>query len=225
MAGPMTMTFVSEIGSMHKGIAPLAYEMVRRAKLAGADAAKFQFGWPESGGPMRCWATENGKAIRQWCTHFDIKFMVSVFSWPGLAMASTCGVDYLKMAHPETFALNAPGEDYDRLLKLCIESGKPVFVSGRITDGAKALYCIAKYPVYQHELTLPERFGEYYGYSSHTHGIEDALLAIARGAKVIEKHVTLDPAGEEIKDNAFALSFDEFAEMVQIGRRLERLVA
>ena len=218
------MLFVCEIGSMHKGIEPLVYEMVRRAKLAGADAAKFQFGWPESGGPIRRWATENGKTIRQWCTHFDIKLMASVFSWGGLAAAEACGVDYLKMAHPETFAKNAPeGEDYDRLLRLCMESYKPVFVSERFAEGAKTLYCIPRYPVYQHELTLPAHFSTYYGYSSHTHGIEDALLAIARGAKLIEKHVTLDKTEETIKDNAFALSFDEFAEMVNIGRRLEKL--
>lgn len=218
------MIFIAELGSMHKGIEPLAYEMVRRAKLAGADVAKFQFGWPESAGPMRTWATKNGSAIRRWCDHFDIKFMVSVFSWCGLAMAETCGVDYVKMAHPETFAKNAPGEDYDKLLHLCMGSCKPVFVSGRIVEGARSLYCVPKYPTYQHELELPERFDVYDGYSSHTHGIEDALLAIARGAKVIEKHVTLDKTEETIKDNHFAVSFDEFEEMAKLGRRLERLV-
>ena len=220
------MLFIAELGSMHKGIDALAYEMVRRAKIAGADVAKFQFGWSGDAGPMRTWAAEHGKEIRKWCDHFDIKFMVSVFSWPGLAVAENCSVDYVKLAHPSTFERNAPKEDYNKLLKLCLESGKPVFVSGKIWDGAASLYCEAKYPVYQHELDIPKCFGGpgmYDGYSSHTHGIEDALLAIARGARIVEKHVTLDKTEETIKDNHFALSFEEFAEMVQIGRRLERI--
>lgn len=217
------MIFVAELGSMHKGIDALAYEMVRRAKLAGADAAKFQFGWHEGAGPIRTWATAHGKEIRKWCDHFDIKFMVSVFSWTGLAIAENCGVDYVKMAHPSTFERNAPKENYDQLLKLCLESCKPVFVSGRFVAGARSLYCVPRYPVYQHELELPADFHTWDGYSSHTHGIEDALLAVARGAKVIEKHVTLDKTEDSIKDNAFALSFEELEELVKYGRRLERL--
>ncbi|OGC64639.1 hypothetical protein A3J33_01025 [candidate division WWE3 bacterium RIFCSPLOWO2_02_FULL_53_10] len=215
--------FAAELGSLHKGIEALAYEMVRQAKLAGADAAKFQFGWPRGAGPIRCWATDNAAIIRKWCDYFNIGFMASVFSWEGLATAESSGVDYIKMAHPETFAKNANGEDYDRLLKLCFASNKPVFVSGNVVPGATCLYCIPKYPVYQHALNLPGDFGFWNGYSSHTPGIEDALVAIARGARAIEKHVTLNKADESIKDNHFALSFEEFAEMVRIGKAMARL--
>jgi sialic acid synthase SpsE len=217
------MFLIAELGSMHKGIAPLAYEMVRRAKLAGADAVKFQFGWPKSAGPMRCWATENAGTLREWCTHFGIRLGASVFSWAGLAAAETCGVDFLKMAHRKTFLQNAPAtEDYDKLLRLCLEWKKPVFVSG-LAVGTIPLYCVPRYPVYQHELKLPDKFNVYRGYSSHTHGIEDALLAIARGARVVEKHVTLDKTEATVKDNHFAISFDELEELSHIGRRLEKL--
>lgn len=208
---------------MHKGIPALAFEMIRKAKLSGADVAKFQFGWPESTGKMRGWATENARTIREWCTDLKIPLMVSVFSEAGWLVAISVAVDYLKMAHPETFARNAPGEDYDKILHLCLTSGKPVFVSGKRVNGAKALYCIPKYPVYPRELILPEKFTEYDGYSSHSHGIEDALVAISRGAKIIEKHVTLDKTEETIRDNHFALSFDEFREMTLLGRQLESM--
>ena len=219
------MLFIAELGSMHKGIEALAYEMVRRAKMSGADAVKFQFGWPEGAGPIRRWAEANAKLIRGWCDYFQIQFGASVFSWGGLATAESCGVDYLKMAHPETFAKNAPFESYEKILHLCLQSGKPLYVSGSSAPGAVSLYCVPKYPVYQEELQLPMRFSSLWwgGYSSHTHGIEDALVAIGRGATVIEKHVTLDKTEESIKDNQFALSFEEFAEMVHIGRAMSRL--
>ena len=211
------MYFVAELGSVHRGIQPLAYEMVRRAKLAGADAVKFQFGWPEEGGPMRTWATENAQTLRMWCD--GIKLMVSLFSRKGLDVALRAGVDYLKLPHPYTFKKNG-GEDYDALLAACLMSGKPVFCSGEKMPGTRALYCIPKYPVYPNELRLPETFGGWYGYSSHCHGIADALVAIARGAMLVEKHVTLDKTDTSIKDNHFALTFEEFGEMVRIGRQI-----
>ena len=71
---------------------------------------------------------------------------------------------------------------------------------------------------------MPEKFDEYYGYSSHMHGIADALIAVSRGAKYIEKHVTLSKTERTIKDNAFSLSLDEFAQMVSIGTEMARLV-
>jgi sialic acid synthase SpsE len=215
------MLFVAELGTMHKGIPALAFEMIRKAKASGADVVKFQYGWPAAGGPMRQWATENAGLIRQWCDDIGITLMASVFSKAGWGVACSNGVDILKMAHPETFASNAPDESYAEVLKLCLHSEKPVYISGALVEGQKCLWCIPKYPVYPRELVLPEKFDQFYGYSSHSHGIEDALLAIARGAKLIEKHVTLDKTEETIKDNHFALSFDEFAEMVCLGRRLE----
>ena len=39
------MIFIAEIGMNHNGNFSLAYELIKRAKLAGADIAKFQLGW------------------------------------------------------------------------------------------------------------------------------------------------------------------------------------
>ena len=40
--------------------------------------------------------------------------------------------------------------------------------------------------------TLKKCFGLNVGYSDHTLGIEIAIAAVALGAKIIEKHITLD---------------------------------
>ena len=40
-------------------------------------------------------------------------------------------------------------------------------------------------------LTIQQKFGVSIGYSDHTEGIEAALAAVAMGAKIIEKHITL----------------------------------
>ena len=58
------------------------------------------------------------------------------------------------------------------------------------------------------------------GYSGHERGIEVPLAAVAMGAAVIEKHITLD-RGMEGNDHKVSLLPDEFAQMMQGIRRVE----
>ena len=51
-------------------------------------------------------------------------------------------------------------------------------------------------------------------------GIETCLLAISRGAKVIEKHFTLDKSDQTIRDHSLSATPDEFLNMVKIGREI-----
>jgi N-acetylneuraminate synthase/N,N'-diacetyllegionaminate synthase len=60
------------------------------------------------------------------------------------------------------------------------------------------LQCVSAYPAPPSEMnlraidTLRERFGVPVGLSDHTLGLEVALAAVARGAAIVEKHLTLD---------------------------------
>ena len=60
------------------------------------------------------------------------------------------------------------------------------------------LHCTSQYPAPVNEVnlrgmdTLASAFGLDVGYSDHTEGILIPIAAVARGAKVIEKHLTLD---------------------------------
>ena len=60
------------------------------------------------------------------------------------------------------------------------------------------LHCTTEYPTPMNEVNLRamqsvhEAFGVAVGYSDHTQGIEVAIAAVSMGAKVIEKHFTLD---------------------------------
>jgi N-acetylneuraminate synthase/N,N'-diacetyllegionaminate synthase len=61
------------------------------------------------------------------------------------------------------------------------------------------LHCLSAYPAPPAEVNLRAmealraRFGRPVGFSDHTLGPEVALAAVARGAVVLEKHLTLDP--------------------------------
>ncbi len=67
-----------------------------------------------------------------------------------------------------------------------------------LQDKITLLHCTTEYPcpIDQVNLramdTIEEAFGLAVGYSDHTEGIAVALMAASRGARVIEKHLTLD---------------------------------
>ena len=68
--------------------------------------------------------------------------------------------------------------------------------------------------------TIKKRFGTDVGYSDHTTGVEIPIAAVALGAKVIEKHFTLDKSMEG-PDHKASLDPDELNEMVKAIRKIE----
>lgn len=94
-----------------------------------------------------------------------------------------------------------------------------------LADHVTLLHCTSQYPTPFAEVnlrgmdTLAEAFGLVVGYSDHTEGILIPLAAVARGAKVIEKHFTLD---RELPgpDHKASLEPGELSQMVRNIRAL-----
>lgn len=89
------------------------------------------------------------------------------------------------------------------------------------------LHCVSEYPTrYQHVnlnsiLYLKENYSKYnIGYSDHTIGIATPVAAVAMGAEIIEKHITID---RQMKgtDQAGSLEYDGVMRMVRDIRNLE----
>ncbi|GAB4257803.1 MAG: hypothetical protein Kow0092_04960 [Deferrisomatales bacterium] len=86
------------------------------------------------------------------------------------------------------------------------------------------LKCTSSYPsdpTDSHLRTIPhlrECFGTEVGLSDHTQGIGVAIAAVALGASVIEKHLTLD-RGHGGPDAAFSLEPEEFRRLAEETRR------
>jgi len=82
------------------------------------------------------------------------------------------------------------------------------------------LHCSTEYPTPLADVnltamvTMRETFGVAVGYSDHTEGIVVAVAAAALGARVIEKHLTLD-RGQQGPDHRASLEPGAFAELVQ----------
>lgn len=95
------------------------------------------------------------------------------------------------------------------------------------TKDIRLLHCNTEYPTPISDVnlramkTLREYFGVKVGYSDHTLGIEVPIAAVAMGAAIIEKHMTLDRnmCGP---DHKASLEPQEFAHMVQSIRKVEQ---
>jgi N-acetylneuraminate synthase len=127
------------------------------------------------------------------------------------------------------------------LIAYAASTGKPLIISTGATElseiemvvttarenGASTLtllVCTSSYPADPKDShirriqTLKNEFGTDVGISDHTLGIGVSVAAIALGATVVEKHLTLsrDLGGH---DSAFSLEPDEFASLVREGRK------
>ena len=100
-----------------------------------------------------------------------------------------------------------------------------------VDPGLALMHCVACYPVppVQANLaaidTLRSRFpGCAIGYSDHTIGIDAATYAVAAGARIIEKHFTLDKNYSTFRDHQLSADPEDLRRMVARIRELEVLL-
>lgn len=94
------------------------------------------------------------------------------------------------------------------------------------------LHCVSAYPVAAEDANLGavrrlgERFGEIatIGYSDHTLGTQAATLSIAAGARIIEKHFTLDRNYSDFRDHQLSADPAMMTELVKAIRDAEVLM-
>jgi len=89
------------------------------------------------------------------------------------------------------------------------------------------LHCVSNYPANVEDSnlaamkTMESAFGHTVGYSDHSCGIEISIAAVALGAKVIEKHFTLD-RNMQGPDHKASLEPNELKDMVGAIRNIEK---
>lgn len=111
-----------------------------------------------------------------------------------------------------------------------ISDALDVLIEGGVTKkDITVLHCNTEYPTPMEDVNLKamlhikEGFDVKIGYSDHTLGIEVPIAAVALGAEVIEKHITLDRTLPG-PDHLASLEPDELKAMVQAIRNIEKAV-
>jgi N,N'-diacetyllegionaminate synthase len=152
-------------------------------------------------------------------------------------------VDLLERVDVDTYKIASGDITFRLLLEKVGRTGKKVIFStggSSLQDVEKAikvlkqagagditlLHCVSNYPPQWSEMnlraivTLRDAFGLPVGISDHTPGAAVPIAAVALGATVIEKHVTFDRSLPG-PDHPFAMTMEEFADMVRQVRDIE----
>ena len=176
--------------------------------------------------------------LKQACERKGIKFFASAFDMTSLAFLQKLGQDLYKV--PSGEITNLP------YLRTIGSYGRPVILStgmATIKEIANALgelelagtkrahitvlHCNTEYPTSMEDVnlnamqTIAETFDVAVGYSDHTAGIEVSIAAVALGACIIEKHLTLN-CNLPGPDHKASLEPEPFRAMVGAIRNIEK---
>lgn len=177
-------------------------------------------------------------ALATYCQVLEIEFISTPYDVQSAAFLAEMDVRFFKTASADLVDLP--------LQRFIAATGKPTIIAtGMATLGEVErvaniyaeegstnivlLHAVSNYPCSDESLnlramhTLAQAFSLPVGFSDHSEGYMGAVLSIAMGAKVIEKHFTLDKsmAGPDHKASSTPA---EFAELVRNVRRAERML-
>jgi sialic acid synthase SpsE len=189
---------------------------------------------------------DKAEMLRDHCDKVGIEFMSSVFNLEGVEWAEKLGMDRYKIASRSIRRqdlLDAVGNTgKDMIVSLGMWDGMQSSILGW-EDGTVAdprvslpthinskgkvdyLYCVAKYPTMPEDVNFKniDFKNKYSGFSDHTIGVSAPLIAIARGAKIIEKHFTLSKKMYG-PDHQGSMDPSELKQIVEFTRKFEEFI-
>lgn len=238
---------IGEVGSNHDGSIERAKEYIKALKEIGCDAVKFQsftakglfnkavnetvFKILDEVTFKREWHAE----LKKYADSLDIDFLSTPFDEEAADLLDSLGINAMKIASGDVTDIP--------LIRYIAKKNKPIIMAtgmanlGEIEEALNAiseegnrevilLQCVGLYPTeYKYSnidamVTMKNVFKLPVGYSDHSAGDVVPLGAVAKGACVIEKHVTFS-RDEKGPDHFFAMTVAEFGEMIRKIRNLE----
>ena len=242
----MTIEIIAECGINHRGDMKLAREMIDIAKSINIKIVKFQLYDVDALFPdkqiiaqNRNWYEEVKKTqltkeqvfeLAGYCREVGIEFFASAFDLERLSWLEEVGVKRHKIAT----RMNQTEKYIIAVRKL----GKPIIFSTnlprtQISFWYNTLYCIPKYPAQLSDLEFNKikfmntrKYANNYtfdGFSDHTIGPEASMIAMARGATIIEKHFCLKRDNSN-PDMVCSIEPNELKELVEFARKVEEVL-
>lgn len=184
---------------------------------------------------------DNFKRLFSYCRKKGIIFISTAFDENGADMLGRLGMNIFKIPSGEITnkpliqhiaAKNKPiilstGMSYLNEVEKAVRWIYDIWNKSGFNQQLTLLHCVSNYPAHAEDVnlyamnTLKTAFGLSVGYSDHTLGMEMPIAAVAMGAKVIEKHFTLD-RNMKGPDHKASLEPDELKAMVKAIRNVER---
>ncbi len=243
---------IAEIGNNHEGSYTLAEEMIGLAAEAGAGAVKFQTIIPEKLVSLQQTERINQLRKFQ-LSYDQFEKLSSVAINAGVLFLSTPfdleSAIFLNNLVP-AFKIASGDNRFYPLIKVIAETGKPIILSTGGVDinqinkslnfivdvwndlgihqQVALLHCVISYPTPTDQANLAainelRKLVSTVGYSDHTLGIDAAVYSVILGARIIEKHFTIDKNHSTFRDHQLSADPAEFKELtmrVKIARKM-----
>lgn len=199
----------------------LAKHLIQEAQKGGGDLVKFQLydhnklykDHPEIPNVELSFA--NAELLFNHGREVGVEVFFSVFDTERVKWCEEIGV--------KRYKIGTLRKD-EKVIKAVWDTMKPVIISVfnsapplKYNARTSYLYCVPDYPATIKRLSKIQ-FREYDGFSDHTIGLDCARIALARGAKILEKHFTLDH--KTGIDGAWSMTPEELHEL----KRFETVV-
>jgi len=178
------------------------------------------------------------KELMAYCTDKNILFLSTPFDHESIDLLNNLGLEIFKIPSGEITNLPYLRKIGSLNKQVILSTGMAelseigdaldiLISSGTGKENITVLHANTEYPTPMEDVnlkamkTIANTFNIDVGYSDHTLGFEVDVAAVAMGAKVIEKHFTLDKTMEG-PDHKASLGPDEIKEMVQAIRNIEK---
>jgi len=235
---------IAEIGNNHEGSYTLAEEMIGKAAEAGACAVKFQTIVPEKLVSISQ-KDRIEQLKRFQLTYDEFERLNKVAKHENILFLSTPfdieSVHFLNSIVP-AFKIASGDNNFFPLIEVIAQTGKPIIMSAGLIDLLEVrktidfilniwnenaidqdiaiLHCVTSYPTALEEANLSaikelQSLNVTVGYSDHTIGTEAAVLSVALGARIVEKHFTIDKNYSDFRDHQLSADPNEFSQLVE----------
>ena len=238
---------VAEIGINHEGNFQKCLKMILKAKNSGADLIKLQIADPQTD------YSRNSKSYQVFqSVTFSKEEIFKIYKFAKknkIKLFSTFGrknFDFFKKLDQCCYKISSSLFNDFFFIKDILKIGKPVILSTGVSElkdidlflnlirkeknkKLAILHCRSLYPAHLSKLNLSRisylksKYGIITGFSDHSIGIDAAVASIHHGAKIIEKHFTLDEKKKGF-DHRISLSPKNFEKMVKSIRINENMI-
>lgn len=244
---------IAEIGNNHEGSYALAEELIGKAAQAGVQAVKFQTFIPELYVSSVDQA-KIAQLKKFQLSFKDFERLSKVAQQEGLIFISTPfdleSAKFLNTIIP-AFKIASGDNNFYPLLECVAGFNKPMLISTGVADEAVVgaavdfvrkvwrakgfhqelamLHCVSSYPTSPEKANLRaierlKRFDVTIGYSDHTIGTTAAVAAVTLGARIIEKHFTVDKNYSSFRDHQMSADPAELKQLVEAVDQVQHML-
>ncbi len=240
---------VGEIGNNHEGCFETAKKLINMAAKAGVDAVKFQTYKTEKF--ISIDDRKNFKKFKKFELSFSqfrkLKYYANQKKLLFISSALDLESASFLIKNSDAIKVASSDNDFSLLYRKILKSKKPLIISTGFLNSndinnlmrrlikirrsdITVLHCVSCYPTEKKEVNLlsirnmKNNFGVEYGYSDHTIGVEACLCAASLGARIIEKHITLDKDFSNFRDHKLSSDYNELRELVKQIRKIELIL-